>query len=103
MDALIESLSKMSVITENEKLLLKKLNNTPNALTEAELLTLRAFFQKKKNTPGIEKAHNLLRSLNKAAGRPTSPMYAPHGGKRRTGRKSMRKSKSKAKSTRRRS
>jgi hypothetical protein len=74
---------------------LNKLKTNPNALTEAELLTLRRFFQKKKNTPGIEKAHNLLRSLNKAAGRPTSPMHAPRGGKRRTGRKSMRHAKRK--------
>ena len=46
MDALLESLSKMSVVTENEKLILKKLNTNPNALTEAELLTLHTFFLK---------------------------------------------------------
>ena len=88
MDALIASLSKMSVVTENEKLILKKLNTNPNALTEAELLTLRTFFLKKKNTPGIELAHALLVRLNKAAGRPTSPKYAPRGGKRSTKRRS---------------
>lgn len=88
MDELIKSLSEMAFITKNEKMLLIKLKKNPNLLTEAELVTLRTFFLKEKNTPGIEKAHALLVRLNKAAGRPTSPMYPPRGGKRSTKRRS---------------